>query len=118
VSPLAADNIAELVTSTSNREIEYICAPSMNNGELDHILMYMGQRLLDNVRAESGKSPGKFSERIIGSVLLLVAGPPRTLQRLMERYSNGSFSSYAEYGSALTAVFLFITCVTLYISYS
>jgi hypothetical protein len=112
VSPLAADNIAELVASTSNREMEYICAPSMNNGELDHILMDMGQRLLDNVRAESGK----FSERIIGSVLLLAAGPTRTLQRLMEKYSDGSFSSYAEYGSALTAVFLFITCVTLFIS--
>jgi hypothetical protein len=90
VSPLAADNIAELVASTSNRETEYIFAPSMNNGELDHILKDMGQRLLDDVRAESGKSLGKFSERILGSVLLLVAGHPRTLQRLMERYANGS----------------------------
>jgi hypothetical protein len=65
----------------------YICVPPMNNGELDHILMDMGQRLLNNVRAESGKALSKFIERIIGSVHLLAA---RTLQRLMEKYSDGS----------------------------
>jgi hypothetical protein len=89
VSSLTAEFIANLVTPTSNRTIEYICVPPTNNGELDRVFKDMGATLLKDVRRKATCSLDEFSCRIISSIHLLAAGHPRTLQLLKQDHRDG-----------------------------